>query len=102
MDAHRFFGNTDQGSQFITNAKLWNLKRGGTKQFPFADGIRLTGVSDNHSPHGSRGNLALASQIDPSAIISGFPQNVGLIPQEIQQSQRGARGLRRPFLEGRH
>src|SRR5947207_3212161 len=46
-----------------------NLKRGGAKQFLFADGIWSTGVSDNHGPRESRGNLALASQIDPSAMV---------------------------------
>src|SRR5437773_12433095 len=73
-----------------------NLKRRGAKQFPFADGIRLTGMSDNHSPKGSGGN-ALASQIGRLAITSGFLQDVGLLAYEIQQSQRGARGFPAPF-----
>ncbi|PYJ78834.1 MAG: hypothetical protein DME22_26340 [Verrucomicrobia bacterium] len=62
-----------------------NLKRGGAKQFPFAEGIRLTGVSDNHTPKGSRGNLALASQIDPSALASGFPRSQQTFVQSTRE-----------------
>src|SRR5437016_5099508 len=40
-----------------------NLKRGGAKQFLFADGIWSTGVSDNHSPKELPRNTAPACEI---------------------------------------
>jgi hypothetical protein len=54
MDAQFFFGSTGQGSQFLINAKLWNLNHRGAEQVRFANEMRFTGVSDNHSPQTAR------------------------------------------------
>src|SRR5437660_7704861 len=53
----------------------WNPEPRDLKKLLFANILGLTGVSDNHSPTESRCNPALASQIDPSAMASGFLQN---------------------------
>src|SRR6266542_3083976 len=40
----------------------------------------------------------LTSQTEPSSLSSGFLQDFGFLPHEIQQSEGGARGFPAPLL----